>query len=231
MELQKRILVLLPAFNEGAAVGEVIHGVPGEIDGNRVITLLVDDGSTDSTATVARHAGAIVVSHVTNLGVGAATRTGFEAAMRMGVDFVVTMDADGQHDPLDIPKLVHKAMTGDYDVVIGNRMLEREGMPFSRVAANWLLNAITLIAYRGSVSDSQSGFKCLSRSALQTMELKADQYDICSEIVGEIFSKGLTYSSVPVKPLYTSYSQAKGQHYLNGVNIILQLLVRMMRRV
>ncbi len=63
------------------------------------------------------------------------------------------------------------------------------------------------------------------------MELKADQYDICSEIVGEIFSKGLTYSSVLVKPVYTSYSQAKGQHYLNGINIILQLLVRMMRRV
>ena len=110
-------------------------------------------------------------------------------------------------------------------------MSDPAGMPLSRVAANWLLNAITLIVYRGSVSDSQSGFKCLSRRALDEMELRADGYDICSEIVGEIFSKRLKYKSLPIKVVYTGYSRAKGQHFLNGINIILQLLTRMMRRV
>ena len=229
--VSKRVVVVLPALNEGAAIGEVIRGIPRVIDDLEVVPLVVDDGSSDDTSRTARSSGALVIKHVTNVGVGAATRTGFAAALDMGAYLVVTMDSDGQHDPSDIPALVRQAVQGNYDLVIGNRMMQPKGMPFSRVAANWLLNAITLVAYGGSVSDSQSGFKCLSRSALQTMELKADQYDICSEIVGEIFSKGLTYSSVLVKPVYTSYSQAKGQHYLNGINIILQLLVRMMRRV
>ena len=172
-----------------------------------------------------------MVRHITNLGVGAATRTGFEAAKSLGADYVVTMDADGQHDPCDLAPLVKCALDGDYDVVIGSRMIRPKGMPPSRVLANWLLNAITLITFRGAVTDSQSGYKCISREALKVMELKADSYDICSEIVGEIFSKGLRYKSLPVRALYSSYSRAKGQHFLNGINIILQLFVRMMRRV
>ncbi len=141
------------------------------------------------------------------------------------------MDADGQHDPRDLPPLVKCALDGGYDVVIGNRMISPKGMPPSRVLANWLLNAITLITFRGTVTDSQSGYKCMSRQTLKVMELRADGYDICSEIVGEIFSKGLRYKSLPVRALYSSYSRAKGQHFLNGINIILHLFVRMMRRV
>ena len=71
----------------------------------------------------------------------------------------------------------------------------------------------------------------MSRKAIEVMELKADGYEICSEMIGEVFAKKLTYRSVPVRPVYTTYSRAKGQHFLNGVNIILQLLTRMMRRV
>ena len=225
------VVVVLPARNEETTVGEVLRAIPRRIGSSRVIPLVIDDGSEDATSAVARAFGALVVRHTINLGVGAATRTGLLAAQELDADTVVTMDADGQHDPSDIESLVQSLAEGDYDVVIGNRMLDPEGMPLSRIVANWLLNAITLVVYRGSVSDSQSGFKCLSRRALQRIELKADGYEICSEIIGEVVSKGLKYKSVPVKVVYTGYSRAKGQHFLNGINIILQLLTRMMRRV
>ncbi len=225
------IVVVLPAHNESTALGEVVKGIPKNIGERSVIPLVVDDGSTDSTAEIAKNAGALVVRHLTNLGVGAATRTGLRAARELDADVVVTIDADGQHDPSDIKHLVGTLIEGRHDVVIGSRMLRPRGMPWSRVAANWLLNAITLIAYRGSVSDSQSGFKCFSRKALEEIELTANGYDICSEIIGEIFSKQLSYRALPVKAVYTTYSRAKGQHFLNGVNIILHLFVRMMRRV
>ena len=231
MDSNQTLIVLLPARNEETTAGQVVQGIPRTIGSWRVIPLVVDDGSDDRTARVSRDAGALVIRHFIDLGVGAATRTGLLAAQELGADAVVTMDADGQHDPSDIEGLVRGMEGGCFDVVIGSRMSDPAGMPLSRVAANWLLNAITLIVYRGSVSDSQSGFKCLSRRALDEMELRADGYDICSEIVGEIFSKRLKYKSLPIKVVYTGYSRAKGQHFLNGINIILQLLTRMMRRV
>jgi hypothetical protein len=81
------------------------------------------------------------------------------------------------------------------------------------------------------VSDSQSGFKVFSRNALSRMKLNASGYEICSEIIGELYRNDLRYKSLPIKAVYTNYSHAKGQHFLNGVNIILGLLMRLMRRV
>lgn len=104
-------------------------------------------------------------------------------------------------------------------------------MPISRIAANLLLNAITFVVYGKVVSDSQSGFKAFSRKSLDIIELDSAGYEICSEIIGEIVRNQLNYKSLPVKAVYTQYSQAKGQPFLNGVNLILNLFVRMLRRV
>jgi glycosyltransferase involved in cell wall biosynthesis len=172
-----------------------------------------------------------VVRHLTNLGVGAATLTGLRAAQELGADIIVTMDSDGQHDPTEIDLLVHSLTNGPYDVVIGSRILNPRGMPASRFFANLVLNAVTWIVYRKIVSDSQSGFKAFSRKALDKLELNSPGYEVCSEIIGEIYRKNLRYKSVPIKALYTNYSQAKGQHFLNGVNLILGLFTRWMRRV
>ena len=127
--------------------------------------------------------------------------------------------------------LVRCLLEGRFDVVIGSRILNPAGMPASRFFANLLLNAVTYFVYQKIVSDSQSGFKVFSRQALEKMELQAPGYEICSEIVGEIYRKNLCYKSVPVKAVYTSYSRAKGQPFLNGINLILGMLVRLMRRV
>ena len=196
-----------------------------------VMPVVIDDGSSDNTSNIARQNGAVAFRHITNLGVGAATITGLRAAQHLNADVIVTMDADGQHDPDEIQSLVRCLIEGPFDVVIGSRILSPQGMPFTRITANLLLNAVTFAVYRKIVSDSQSGFKAFSRSALNRMKLNASGYEICSEIIGELYRNNLRYKSLPVKAVYTRYSHAKGQHFLNGVNIILGLLMRLMRRV
>lgn len=225
------VAVVIPARNEASIIAAVLANVPTEIRGYRVISIVIDDGSDDATSDMARDAGAIVLRHISNLGVGAATTTGFRAALEMDANIVVTMDADGQHDPREITTLVECLIDGPFDVVIGSRLLMHDGMPPSRLAANLLLNAVTFVVYRKIVSDSQSGFKAFTRKAVAAMELNCSGYEICSEIVGEIYRKGFRYKSIPVRAVYTPYSRAKGQPFLNGVNLILGLFMRLMRRV
>jgi UDP-N-acetylglucosamine---dolichyl-phosphate N-acetylglucosaminyltransferase len=227
----KPVAVIVPAKNEGGIIRQVLSRIPRQIDGMDVISVVVDDGSTDRTAEIAREAGAYVLRHLTNLGVGAATRTGLTAALALDAGIIVTMDADGQHDPSEIERLVRCLREGPFDVVIGSRLLAPKGMPMTRFAANLLLNAVTFVTYRKIVSDSQSGFKAFSRSAAEKLELHSSGYEICSEIVGEIYRKELSYKSLPVKVVYTEYSHAKGQHFLNGVNLLVELFIRLVRRV
>src|SRR5215467_987674 len=98
----KKIVVTIPAFNEAAAIRRVVTEIPSSVRGMPVTTVVVDDGSTDATAEIAQSSGACVIRHFANLGVGAATQTGLQAAQLLDADFVVTMDADGQHDPGEI---------------------------------------------------------------------------------------------------------------------------------
>jgi glycosyltransferase involved in cell wall biosynthesis len=221
----------MPAHNEAKVIGDVLCRIPTQIDGMAVVPVVIDDGSLDKTGEIARQNGALVYRHITNLGVGAATITGFRAAQELDGDFIVTMDSDGQHDPEEIQSLVRCLIDGPFDVVIGSRILSPEGMPLTRIVANLLLNAVTFVVYGKIVSDSQSGFKAFSRSALVRMKLNASGYEICSEIIGELYRNNLRYKSLPIRAVYTRYSRAKGQHFLNGVNIILGLLMRLMRRV
>ena len=231
MAAGKTIAVVIPARNEGPIIAAVLTNIPVEIRSHQVIPIVIDDGSADNTATAASSAGAIVVRHIANLGVGAATTTGFRAAVELNADIVVTMDADGQHDPRDIATLVECLIDGPFDVVIGSRLMMHDGMPPSRFIANLLLNAVTFLVYGKIVSDSQSGFKAFTMKAVEKMELNCAGYEICSEIIGEIYRKDFRYKSIPVRAVYTPYSRAKGQPFLNGVNLILGLFMRLVRRV
>jgi glycosyltransferase involved in cell wall biosynthesis len=228
---ERTVAVVIPAHNEAPIIAAVLANIPQEIRSWNVVPIVIDDGSNDGTDALARDGGAWVIRHMTNLGVGAATITGFRAALQLDADIIVTMDADGQHDPREIPMLVEALVDGPFDVVIGSRLLVRDGMPVSRFAANLLLNALTFVVYRKIVSDSQSGFKAFTRRAVSAMELNCSGYEICSEIIGEIYRKEFRYKSIPVRAVYTPYSRSKGQPFLNGVNLILSLFMRLMRRV
>ncbi|HEY2385119.1 MAG TPA: glycosyltransferase family 2 protein [Terriglobia bacterium] len=230
MSRRKTAAVVIPAHNEAPIIASVLANIPAEIRSHQVIPIVIDDGSDDDTSAAARGAGAIVIRHLTNLGVGAATTTGFRAAQEIGADIIVTMDADGQHDPREITTLVECLLDGPFDVVIGSRLLMHDGMPPLRFAANLVLNGLTFLVYGKIVSDSQSGFKAFTRGAIDRMELNCAGYEICSEMVGEIYRKNFRYKSIPVCAVYTPYSRAKGQPFLNGVNLILGLFMRLVRR-
>jgi glycosyltransferase involved in cell wall biosynthesis len=223
-------VIVIPALNEAEVIGTVLAKMPARIGSFATLLVVVDDGSTDATGEIARKAGAYVLRHVANLGAGAATITGLRAAKQLNADVIVTMDADGQHDPDEIERLVQCLIDGPFDVVIGSRLLSSSGMPVSRLAANLIMNLVTFIVYGKIVSDSQSGFKVFSRRALAEMDLNSSGYEICSEIIGEIYRKNLRYKSVPVRAVYTQYSRAKGQHFLNGINLIFGLFMRLVRR-
>src|SRR4051812_16445703 len=110
----KTVVVVIPARNEAPILSAVLSNIPCTIGKFKVVPLVIDDGSDDDTMSKAQQAGALVLRHITNLGVGAATTTGFRGALQLGADIVVTMDADGQHDPREITTLVQCLVDGPF---------------------------------------------------------------------------------------------------------------------
>ncbi|MDO8513864.1 MAG: glycosyltransferase family 2 protein [bacterium] len=216
-----KLAIVIPAHNEEKVIGAVLKSLPKKIKGiDEIVSIVVDDGSEDRTYEVAKQYADRAIKLVLNMGVGAATITGLEVAKKEKADIIVTMDADGQHRVKDIQHLIKPILSDSKDVVIGSRMKNHNGMPFVKVFGNWTMNVITFIVFRKWTSDSQSGMKAFSKSALKKMKLHSVGYEICSEIVGEIRRNKLAFTEVPIEVVYTDYSRAKGQDILNAVNIL-----------
>jgi glycosyltransferase involved in cell wall biosynthesis len=216
------IVAVIPAYNEEKTIGPILEKARSFAD--KII--IVDDGSTDKTAEIAKQYGVGVLSHVINRGLGAALRTGFAAALKENAEMVVTLDADGQHNPEDIPKLIEPIKNGSADAVIGSRFLKNEKAPLFRKIANWVGNAVTYLFFGIWVTDSQSGFRAFSRKALLKIHLKSSGMEVSSEIIKEIKRNNLRLAEVPIKPVYTKYSMSKGQNLLEGVKTVFQLILR-----
>jgi glycosyltransferase involved in cell wall biosynthesis len=158
-------LLLIPAFDEAPRLPEVLRGVERAVPNLPVV--VVDDGSRDDTARVARAQGARVLRHPFNLGYGAALQTGYKYALRHGFRRVVQMDADGQHDPAQIPRLLEPLRAGDCDLVIGSRFLEPGGyrMSFAMRAGREFFRRLARLLGIG-VTDPTSGFQAMNRDVL-----------------------------------------------------------------
>ena len=150
-----KAIAVIPAFNEESRVEGVINDVSQYVPD----VIVVDDGSSDATASNAEKAGATLVQHVENCGAGAATMTGIDAARAMGAEIIITIDADEQHNPTDIPNLIAPLEAGSADVVFANRFGQKNRIPFVRRFANWCGNILTFLTTGMWVSD-KSG--CLS---------------------------------------------------------------------
>ncbi len=186
---------------------------------------MVDDGSYDRTGEIARSKGAVVVRHLINRGLGGALGTGIEAALHWGADVVVTFDADGQHSPDDINKVIQPVLMDRADVVIGSRMLEAGGMPWTRRVANRLANFITSVLLEIQTTDSQSGLRAFSRLAAEQIKITSNYYEVSTEICGEIERHHLRLTEVPVRSIYTEYSLSKGQGFKAGLKTLFRLLL------
>ncbi len=163
----ERTLVIVPAWNEAEVIGRTISEVfVAEPD---TAVVVVDDGSTDRTVQIAAEAGAEVLQLPFNMGVGAAMRTGFLYAQREGYDYVVQVDADGQHDPANIPLLIEVLKAGEADIVIGSRFAEDRGYPISG-PRKWAISMLSFVLTRISgvrLTDVTSGFRAANRRAVE----------------------------------------------------------------
>ncbi len=216
------LVAVIPAYNEATRVGNVVRSAAVYVDA----VIVVDDGSTDGTARAAADAGAQVIRHAENSGAGAATMTGIEAARRMGATAVVTLDADEQHDPADIPRLLEPVQKDEADIVFANRFGQRNRIPFIRRLFNGIGNVVTLVATGRWVRDSQSGYKVFGPRALQQVDLRMRGFEFCTEIVREAAQHRWRIAEVPAKVLYSEYTLAKGQSFGNGVKTALKILLR-----
>ena len=216
-------LAIIPAYNEASKIAAVVEKTRPFVD--RVI--VVNDGSADETALQALHAGASVVSHRVNRGLGASLCTGFAVARVLNADIAITLDADLQHDPAEIPGFI-QAIASGADVVIGSRMMKGATgeMPLIRRIAQVCGNIVTYFLFGAWVSDSQSGYRALSRHALNTVQLRTNRMEISSEIVAETKQKGLKLKEIPIRSIYTDYSMAKGQSFFVGLKTAVKLLIR-----
>lgn len=219
---RKMIVAVLPAYNEGGHVGRVVRMVQPYVDA----VVVVDDGSRDGTAAEAREAGAVVLRHLVNRGAGGGTMTGLKAAVRIGADIVVTLDADGQHKPEDIRKVVEPIERGDADFVIGSRLMNPEGMPKIRLLANRVADICLYVLFGVRVCDSQSGFRAHSRLVIENIDVRTSRFETISEIVVEVARRKFRISHVPIQVIYTEYSMSKGQNFWVGLQTLAKLVLR-----
>lgn len=216
--------LVVPVYNEAPVVAEVLREALAVFP----TIIAVDDGSVDDSATQVAGTGAILVRHPLNLGQGAALQTGFEAARMLPfVRYVVTFDADGQHDVGDADAMVARLREDEADVVLGSRFLDGRTKPGPlKRAVLW--GAVKLTNGRTGVrlTDAHNGLRALNRRALDAVDLRQNGMAHASEIVEQLGHAGLRIVEHPVHIRYTAYSQAKGQSVLNAVNIVTDLIYK-----
>jgi glycosyltransferase involved in cell wall biosynthesis len=193
--------VLIPALNAAQTLGQLLAGLKSFVGTDSIV--VVDDGSADETAAIAKAAGVVVLSHGVNRGKGAALRTGFQYILcSSSHDSVITMDADLQHDPNDVPKFLSAWKLGGSDLILGYRRRLGSGMPLHRVLSNTITSALVSARTGVRIRDSQTGFRLIARSVLSSIEIQADGYEAETEILLRAARKGFRVGSVPIATIY-----------------------------
>jgi hypothetical protein len=194
----RRVVVISPAHNEAENVAAVIQDMPEEIDGLRVIPVVIDDGSTDATSEEARKAGALVARLPIRRGGGLALRVGYELALRLGAEVIVSIDADGQHVPDEMPLLVKPILAGEADLVNGSRLLgefQRESR-VRHIGVHFFSWVVT-IATGQRITDPSNGYRATRPEILKRLSLEQDQF-WASELLIEALRMRARIQEVPI---------------------------------
>ena len=220
-----KVLIGIPAYNEAPVIAQTISKIKKSGFNNIII---VDDCSTDSTALIAQELHIDVITLPVNRGAGGATSTLIEIAKRKNIDYLVLIDADLQHNPQEISKLL--SYKEKSDVIIGSRMIgkNRHNMPLQRRIANRIGSIITWFFFGVFIYDSQSGFKVLNKKTINSIQITFDRFEFCSEILGECYKHNLSIKEVPIGVHYSKHSLEKehGQNIFNGFYMIIRFLLK-----
>jgi glycosyltransferase involved in cell wall biosynthesis len=205
----KNIIVLIPAYNEQAHISVVVESAMKKLP-----TLVVDDGSTDATARLAKQAGAEVIRHSPNQGKGAALLTGFKHALKLGCDAIISLDGDGQHDPAEIPLFLTAYQGKNVGLIIGQRDFSK--MPISRRLANTLGRGLLALAVGQNIPDNQSGYRLIDRKLMVLMlETEEHGFEFEVDMVALALKHTLGISWIPIKTIYAGEkSHIKPLHHI-----------------
>lgn len=228
--MKSKTAIIIPAFQEERSIGQVVTGVKNALAKTKMQAdiIVVNDGSSDNTTTIAKQKGAIVIDQIINTGQGGAASTGLSYARQNQYQNVAMMDADGQHDPADVIKGLQEIENSDYDLLIGSRLVNPKGMSLLKRVGNNGLSFVTFLLFGVKVTDSQSGMRILSEKAIATLSWKTDGYEFCSEMLWRAKQKSLKIGEFPIQAIYTDYSKSKArgasQSNWNGINLVKTLL-------
>ena len=193
-----KVAILIPAYNEAENIGHVLERMPAAVCGVGTEVLVVDDGSRDGTGDVAAEHGAAVARHVTNRGGGAALRTGYRLMVESGAEVVVTLDADGQHRPDEMERLVKPVLDGEVDVAHGSRVLgEADRNHFARELGIVFFNRLVSFITRTHVTDCSNGYRAVRTTVLPQLVLRQEQFHT-SEFMIEAIKRGIPAKEVAI---------------------------------
>lgn len=217
-----KILAAMPAYNEEKYLAKTIIGTKKFVDN----VLVVDDGSTDATKAIAEELGVIVIHHEKNAGYGAALQDIFQKARELHVDGLVILDADGQHNPEDVGRLLDALVKLDVDVVIGSRFLEKNDrhIPGYRKVGMKVLDGATRIAGVADISDSQSGFRAYGKKAIDVINLNGQGMSAGSEILIQISDHNLKIAEVPINVRYDIEDTSSENPVKHGVSVLSKII-------
>lgn len=188
--------IIIPAYNAASTLNLLLARLMEFAPKHDII--VIDDGSTDNTAEAAKLSGVELIIHQHNRGKGAALRSGFELALNKGYEAVITIDADGQHDPKYIASLVDIIDTGHYDIVVGSRRKEFGRMSFARYLSNSITTTVVSILAGTRISDSQSGYRIIRTSVLKSVKLNTMRYQMESELLIKAARQGFRVGSLDI---------------------------------
>jgi len=220
-EQYKRIIAVIPAYNEELTIGSIVLATRQYVDH----VIVVDDGSKDRTSHIATLAGAEVLQNPINFGKAQALMKGFTRACTYNPLAIVMLDADGQHNPAEIPGLIKPILAGKADMVIGSRFLNGTNrIPKYRVFGQKTLDIATKVSSGVACTDSQSGFRVLGRRALANLDFYSEGYNIESDMLTHFARRGLTITEVPIGVTYSVVNGHKKNSLAHGLDILSHII-------
>ncbi len=215
------VIAVIPAYKEEVSIGSVVVHTRNYVD----TVIVVDDGSPDKTSLIARAAGADVITLPSNKGKATALMKGFARVRELDPAVVVMLDADGQHNPAEIPFLIKPILEGKADLVIGSRFLNnKNNIPAYRQFGQKTLNIATQLGSGFASTDSQSGFRAISRTGLEHLNFKSDGYNIESDMITHFLKDGLVITEVPINVRYDVPNKHKKNPVSHGMDILTHMV-------
>jgi glycosyltransferase involved in cell wall biosynthesis len=232
--MEEKVIILIPTYNNSKTIGEVVKKCL-DIGNGKFKVIVIDDGSTDDSGEIAKNAGALVLSHKKNIGKGAAIKTGFEYIKKLYLEnykslnskiFIATLDADSQHNPEDIPRLLNLArrknalVIGSRDILIKNdikTLLRNPEMPIFRYIGNKLISRIISFLIQEKIADSQSGFRVFPLHLLENNTLREKRYGIETELIFRAKKLNLPIIETPIKTIYPTNTKFSSFNLLQRI--------------